>query len=166
MDPWSSTYVCLIVVKQGFDCRSSGRNLAGKSWVSASVLACNRVAPLSLGNWHMFGIRHTGNQATSLQITEKKKMNKLFAIKLIQASGAQWMNIIDYFHSGFKIYFGWLLSFHIYLPWTFKWSRFTNTDMTLTKSFHPFVLLFPPFLLPVSLVSSKGEGLRLLSSVP
>lgn len=30
-DPRSSTYVPLIVVKQGFDCRSSGRNLAGKS---------------------------------------------------------------------------------------------------------------------------------------
>lgn len=31
VDPPSSTYVRLIVVKQGFDCKSSGRNLAGKS---------------------------------------------------------------------------------------------------------------------------------------
>lgn len=80
VDPRSSTYVCLIVVKQGFDCRSSGKNLAGKSGVSASVLACNSAAPLPLGNWHMSGIRHTGNQATSLQITKKREQTVCYQI--------------------------------------------------------------------------------------
>lgn len=46
----------------------------------ASALACNSAAPLPFGNWHMSGIRHTGNQATSLQITKKSEQTVCYQI--------------------------------------------------------------------------------------
>lgn len=143
MDPWRSAYVCLIAVKQGFDCRSSGKNLAGKSWVSASVLACNSAVPLPLGNWHMSGIRHTGNQATFFQITKKIEQTVCYQIDAgIWDSG--WILLIIFIQVLKWICFGRLLPFHIYLPWTFKWSSFTNRcdldQVLLPLCFH-FLLL-------------------------
>lgn len=118
MDPWSSTYVCLIVVKWGFDCRSSGENLAGKSW--ASVLACDSAAPLPLGNWHMSGIRHTGSQATSLRIT-KKMLTKCLLSNWFRHLGHGGGKLLIIFIQVLKwIYVVQLICFHIYLPWRDK----------------------------------------------
>lgn len=142
---------------QRFDCRSLGKSLTGKIWVSASALACNSAAPLPFGNWHMSGIRHTGNQATSLQITQKKWTNCLLSNWLRHLGHSGWIILIIFIQVLKWIYFGRLLSLHIYLPWTFEWSSFTNTDVTLTESFCPSVLPFPCSLLPVSTVHSKGK---------
>lgn len=73
-----------------------------------------------------------------------------------------WIILIIFIQVLKWIYFGRLLSLHIYLPWTFEWSSFTNTDVTLTESFCPSVLPFPCSLLPVSTVYSKGKGLQLV----
>jgi len=42
-------------------------------------------------------------------------VNKLFVVKLIQASGTQWVNSIDYFHSGFKVNLLWPTALLLYL---------------------------------------------------
>lgn len=73
-----------------------------------------------------------------------------------------WIILIIFIQVLKWIYFGRLLSLHIYLPWTFEWSSFTNTDVTLTESFCPSVLPSPCSLLPVSTVYSKGKGLQLV----
>lgn len=73
-----------------------------------------------------------------------------------------WIILIIFIQVLKWIYFGRLLSLHIYLPWMFEWSSFTNTDVTLTESFCPSVLPFPCSLLSVSTVHSKGKGLHLI----